>query len=107
VTMGPPVGVPLMVANGSWLMARVVRGRALSDVPLWWTLLFALSNYARYAPSHWSKVMDVDKDAQATRLETLMERAVATLPQLVLQSVREAYFRERAPDHDVKPLAAQ
>jgi hypothetical protein len=54
----------------------------------WWAILFALSMLARYQPETWTAYLDVDKCAYAVPLETLLDRALVTCPELLLHAIR-------------------
>lgn len=71
----------------------VFPGLGGSDLPLhpllaWWALLFALSMIARYEPSSWTRHLDVDAEATAVKLESMLSLALDTCPQLILHAIR-------------------
>ncbi|WP_439659414.1 YaaC family protein [Lentzea sp. HUAS TT2] len=49
-----------------------------------WAVLLALSSLARYEPASWSKMIDIDRSAEANAIEHLLEEATATIPTAVL-----------------------
>jgi hypothetical protein len=49
-----------------------------------WTVLLALSSLARYAPASWSKMIDIDRSAEANAIEHLLEEAIESVPTAVL-----------------------
>jgi hypothetical protein len=61
--------------------------QALHPLLAWWAILFALSMLARYQPDTWTDYLDVDK-RPAVPLETLLERALLTCPELLLHAIR-------------------
>lgn len=59
----------------------------------WWAMLFTLSMLARYEPSSWTEHLDVDTSANAVPLETALERALDTCPELILQAIRRTNWQ--------------
>ncbi|MGH3940561.1 MAG: YaaC family protein [Pseudonocardiaceae bacterium] len=49
-----------------------------------WAVLLALSSLARYKPATWSKMIDIDRSAEANAIEHLLEEATASIPAAVL-----------------------
>jgi hypothetical protein len=49
-----------------------------------WAVLLALSSLARYEPATWSKMIDIDRSAEANAIEHLLEEATASVPATVL-----------------------
>jgi hypothetical protein len=49
-----------------------------------WAVLLALSSLARYEPAVWSKVLDIDRSAEATPIEHLLGEAIGSVPAAVL-----------------------
>lgn len=45
-----------------------------------WAVLLALSSLARYEPAIWSKMIDIDRSAEANAIEHLLEEAAASVP---------------------------
>jgi hypothetical protein len=62
--------------------------QALHPLLAWWSILFALSMLARYQPETWTAYLDVDKSPYAVPLETLLDRALLTCPELLLHAIR-------------------
>jgi hypothetical protein len=62
--------------------------QALHPLLAWWAILFALSMLARYQPETWTDYLDVDNSAYAVPLETLLDRALLTCPELLLHAIR-------------------
>ncbi|MFC8248504.1 YaaC family protein [Streptomyces chartreusis] len=44
---------------------------------------------ARYEPARWSKHIDVDSSQQAVPLESLLEKAIETLPSFIAYTLDE------------------
>ena len=67
-----------------WIVPVVAgQTRPLHPLIAWWAVTFALSMMARYQPDGWVNVLDVDDSIDATVLETLLDRALDTVPQLI------------------------
>jgi hypothetical protein len=49
-----------------------------------WAVLLALSSLARYEPATWSKMIDIDRSAEANAIEHLLEEAITSVPVAVL-----------------------
>lgn len=49
-----------------------------------WAALLALSSLARYEPATWSKMIDIDRSAEANAIEHLLEEAIQSVPVTVL-----------------------
>lgn len=45
-----------------------------------WAVLLALSSPARYEPAAWSKMIDIDRSAEANAIEHLLEEATTAVP---------------------------
>ncbi|MFI7642331.1 YaaC family protein [Nonomuraea sp. NPDC049400] len=45
-----------------------------------WAILLALSSLARYEPAAWSKMIDIDRSAEANAIEHLLEEATTAVP---------------------------
>ena len=60
--------------------------QALHPLLAWWAILFALSMLARYQPDTWTDYLDVDK-SPAVPVETLLDRALLTCPELLLHAI--------------------
>jgi hypothetical protein len=97
-----PDGVPRdvrMVATeylrGFWLIPCInSRGETLPPLLLWWALLYALSDVARYHPAEWMGALDPNKAREAVPIERALEQALAVIPRLVLTTlVPGAYGR--------------
>ena len=61
--------------------------QALHPLLAWWAILFALSMLARYQPDTWTDYLDIDK-SPAVSVETLLDRALLTCPELLLHAIR-------------------
>jgi hypothetical protein len=74
------------LGRARWLRPRV-GGAALSDLMLWWALLFGLSMLARYEPDGWTAALDYDNSPLAVPLTALLDTAAQAVPALVLAAL--------------------
>ncbi|WP_043509027.1 YaaC family protein [Georgenia sp. SUBG003] len=49
----------------------------------WWTVLYALSMLARYAPSRWTETLTLADSQIASRIEFLLDSAIDAVPELL------------------------
>jgi hypothetical protein len=71
-----------------WLRPEVVPGEEPpSPLMTWWTILFALSMFARYYPVAWVQALDPDSSPIAVPLERTMSEALEAVPHLVLEAL--------------------
>ena len=56
---------------------------ALHRLVTWWLVLFGFSILARYHPSHWMRLTDVDTSPEAVVIEALLEQASEEIPTLL------------------------
>ncbi|WP_431924206.1 YaaC family protein [Micromonospora wenchangensis] len=62
---------------------------SLHPVMAWWAVLFALSMLARYQPEAWADHIAVDSSQAAVPIEQLLTEALATVPELLLQTIMD------------------
>lgn len=62
-------------------------GEFLAPLALWWVVLFALSNLARYEPDQWLRVLNVDRSPLAVPLEDCLVEAIDVLPHHILEAL--------------------
>lgn len=60
-----------------------------------WTVLLALSSFARYVPATWSKMIDIDRSVEANAIEHLLDEAIASIPAVVLHMLQNLTQHER------------
>lgn len=48
-----------------------------------WAVLLALSALARYEPATWSRMIDIDRSAEANAIEHLLDEATTSIPSVV------------------------
>lgn len=90
------------VGGGWWLVPRVndaevelstgdvlSQGDVLSPLLLWWCLLHALSQIARYHSADWLAALDPDRSTEAVAIEAMLSTALAVLPRLVLLALSQ------------------
>ena len=84
-----------------WLRSRVTRYRSHDLVvptigsltqpvhPLmaWWIVLYVLSMATRYQPAEWTIAVDVNRSAQATAIEFVLDCALSSVPELLVEAV--------------------
>lgn len=63
--------------------------RQLHPLLRWWSVLFALSMLARYNPDQWISHIDVNSCKNAVAIEVLLEKAMETVPELVLATIED------------------
>ena len=74
--------------GGYWLLPRVNEaGDVLEPLMLWWCLLHALSQLARYHPAEWTAALDVDNSRWAVSIEQSLGMALSIVPRLVLNTL--------------------
>lgn len=72
-----------------WLLPRLNRhGDVLSGLMLWWTLLLALSEIARYHPAEWTSALDPDEAWTTVPIEEVLQSALEIVPRLVLEALQ-------------------
>lgn len=66
------------------------RGFSAPQHPLmiWWACLWSFSMYARYEPSRWSSLIDVDTSPDAVGIETLLDDSLDVVPQMILKELK-------------------
>jgi hypothetical protein len=55
-----------------------------APIMTWWLLLYSFSMLARYQPRKWVDLLDFDRSPHATNLQFIMDRALTSIPHLVL-----------------------
>lgn len=82
--------VPVTPGGARW-WRPLVGGVPMSDLMMWWALLYGLSMLARYEPAGWNAMLDLDRDPLAAALIRLMEDAIDVVPALVLKELDPSY----------------
>lgn len=54
---------------------------------IWWACLWCFSMYARYEPSRWSSLTNVDASQDAVGIETILEDSLDVVPEMVLKEL--------------------
>jgi hypothetical protein len=71
-----------------WLLPRLNEaGDVLKPLMLWWCLLHALSQLARYHPAEWTAALDPDNSQWAVPIEQMLSTALGVVPRLVLNTL--------------------
>ena len=74
--------------GGYWLIPRLNEaGDVLEPLMLWWCLLHALSQLARYHPAEWTVALDPDNSQWAVAIEQVLGMALSIVPRLVLNTL--------------------
>lgn len=74
-------------SDSRYVIPVLSTGDQLPPLALWWALLFALSNLARYEPDMWVRAIDVDRSPWAVPLEDCLSEAILVLPHLILEAL--------------------
>jgi hypothetical protein len=68
-----------------WLLPAINKQRdSLSPFLLWWCLLYAFSDLARYHPAEWTAILDPTNAREAVPIERALTLALSVIPRLVL-----------------------
>jgi hypothetical protein len=85
---GKPIPVHRVATRylgGYWLMPSLNQQRdVLGPLMLWWCLLLALSDLARYHPAEWTAALDPNEAWTTVPIEQVLELALEIVPRLVL-----------------------
>jgi hypothetical protein len=73
--------------GATYLRAGGGPGKEPSGLMLWWMLLQALSQLARYEPAGWTRALNPDLSPLAVPLERTLRRAGGLVPLLVLEAL--------------------
>jgi hypothetical protein len=78
-----------------WLLPSLNElGETLPPLLLWWSLLYALSDLARYHPAEWAAELDPNQSKSAVSIEKALAIALAVVPRVILSTlVPSAYAR--------------
>lgn len=60
---------------------------AVNPLMVWWLVLHALSNLARYEPRKWGQILDIRKSPAASQIEHLGDRALDAIPHLLAEAL--------------------
>jgi hypothetical protein len=78
--------------GGHWLLPSVNARNTLSPLLLWWCLLYALSDLARYHPAEWTAALDPVSARDAVSIEKALSTALSVIPRLVLKTLVPAAY---------------
>jgi len=76
--------------DGTLLPSINDESAAMHPLMTWWTLLFALSIFARYHPTPWVEALDADRSPLAVPLQALLDVAPDAVTALVWEAVSSA-----------------
>ena len=79
-----------------WLIPTLdTEARPMHPILNWWAILFPLSMLARYQPSSWTRILDVDNSADATAIEYVLNEAHRACANLIAHFVQELETSDR------------
>lgn len=79
--------------GGHWLLPAVNGAKdVLSPILLWWCLLHALSQIARYHSDVWLAALNLDSSPCAVSIERVLSIGLAVVPRLVLLALSPGAF---------------
>lgn len=80
-----------MTYRGTECTVPVIAGmrEPVHPITIWWSVLFTLSMLARYEPDTWSAFIDVDRSANASAIEHILDVALDAVPDLILAAIDE------------------
>lgn len=62
--------------------------KPMNPLMSWWLTLFALSIMSRYEPSVWTRVLSLPDSKIASRVELLLDEAIAAIPEIVYTELK-------------------
>jgi hypothetical protein len=76
-------------SNGDWWVFPTVGSmtRPVHPLTVWWAILFTLSMMARYEPSSWASMIEIDSSQDANAIEHLLDEAMDVIPSLLLEAI--------------------
>ena len=79
------------VPNASGVVLPSVGGNSEAQHPIvtWWLVLYCLSMLARYYPTVWTALLNVDSSSDAVPFDHLISVARAKVPELIFDAMRE------------------
>jgi hypothetical protein len=87
----------------TWLVPTIGGNtEPLSPIVTWWAMLYVLSMLARYQPSAWTTMLDIDSSPDAPAVEYLLGEAHRACVNLIVAAFKtveqEAYWQDMAED---------
>lgn len=80
-----------LTSNDRWVFPSLDgMTERLHPLITWWAILHALSTLARYEPSNWNFVTNIDQCSDANAIESILDKALDALPALVLQGIESS-----------------
>jgi len=68
--------------------------KPMNPLMTWWLTLFALSIMSRYEPSVWTRVLSLPVSKIASRVELLLDEAIAAIPEIVYTELKHSEVPE-------------
>jgi len=59
---------------------------------IWWAILLAMSTLARYSPTAWAGIIDIDSSPYATPIEYLLDESLAAVPDLIYRALIDEHI---------------
>jgi len=59
---------------------------------IWWAILLAMSTLARYSPTAWASIIDIDSSPYATPIEYLLDESLAAVPDLIYRALIDEHI---------------
>lgn len=69
-------------------------GKSLHPILYWWPVLYSLSMLARYEPSGWAKMVDVDRNVDAVSIEKVLDVSIDSIPEVALAAIGQVSLSE-------------
>ncbi|GAA3068577.1 hypothetical protein GCM10010464_35970 [Pseudonocardia yunnanensis] len=87
------------LSKSTWVIPTLAgNDEPLKPIVTWWAVLFTLSMLARYQPSSWTKMLDIDSSPDAPAVEYLLDEAHRVCVNLILDAFaiveRAAFFED-------------
>lgn len=69
-------------------------GKSLHPILYWWPVLYSLSMLARYEPSGWGKMLDVDSNVDAVAIERVLDTSIEAIPEIAIATIGHVALSE-------------
>jgi hypothetical protein len=76
----------------TWILPRLSNGHLAPDLFFcWWAILFASSMLARYEPSAWVRLLDLDREQTAVPLQSILDTGLDAVPETAYRILLEPF----------------
>lgn len=91
--------VMIRPCDGQWWLfpAACPACRSLHPLMAWWAVLYTLSMLARYQPAEWAAHINIDSSRHAAAVESLLKRALSTVPALIAEAISHVADLDQPP----------